>query len=371
MLMILFLVVARCNKVSCLFQPSSFGMSKLTNRETQRPNTSLSALIWHPIQDLVDTKDPTSICEAHGESPRLAKDEDYAKAVLEAWREDIQSHNLTSKRNMGTDVVYLEGGEDDNFYGHIVVPSFFLEQKEIKTTSKVPAIILFHTGAGPQDVFLRWKADVLARELGCVILIADIIGDRVGYAWSDRDRYDSARENLLAVSEEGSQVGRWKLRRVIAAAIDYLKNLEFVNIEKMAALGWCLGGHPILELGLMQDERVKYLISYHGVFDGAKHYSDDLENLSETKSLVVRPHPTKVLICTGKEDPFVPENDVNNAKSLLETNGCDITILNFNNVRHGFTNPAQNYNPSDAFAFDPLAAEKSWKHTIQLLKKLY
>ena len=40
--------------------------------------------------------------------------------------------------------------------------------------NSLPGIILFHTGAGPQDIFLRWKADSLVNEAddtfedGCV-----------------------------------------------------------------------------------------------------------------------------------------------------------------------------------------------------------
>ena len=205
------------------------------------------------------------------------------------------------------------------------------------------------------------------QEFRCIVLIADIISDADGYAWTDRGRYDEARKRVLATSEEGGRSARWALRRVISAAIDNLKNLEFVDSGSIAALGWCLGGHPILELGLMQEDCVRTLISYHGVFDGVKEYeASETGSLDGSDKAAIR---TQVLICNGKDDPFVKLDDMKKAKGLLEMKGCDVSVLNFDGVKHGFTNPAQDCNPSDMFAFNEQAAKKSWDSTIQLLRK--
>ena len=247
------------------------------------------------------------------------------------------------------------------------------EQKE-DAPRELLAIILFHTGAGPQDIFLRWKADMLIRELkDCVVFIADIICDEDGYAWSDREKYEQSRKYVLArYKEEHGRIARMNLRHYVAAAIEHLKSLNFVRISDIAAMGYCMGGHPILELGLMQDDSIKALITYHGVFDGIKDY--DLPPEDELVDTTIRSwdsKSTKVLICNGKEDPFVDQDDVQKAKILLEKKGCDVRVLNFEHVRHGFTNPAQDYNPSDAFAYNDFAAKDSWDSTIQLLKDVF
>lgn len=79
---------------------------------------------------------------------------------------------------------------------------------------------------------------------------------------------------------------------------------------------------------------------------------------------------TLVLICNGKQDPFVPQDDMKKAKMLLQSQGCEVNILNFDGVRHGFTNPAQDYNPSDSFAFnEEAAAEEAWTPTMQMLRE--
>lgn len=362
-----FIVGLCCIQHSLSFHPSPSRMSERIFSTDRHTSTSLSALAWRPLQDLIDTIDPSSICTANKEHSRLAKDTEYATAVLKAWREDASAYHA-SEKNVGSDFVYHQSKDGVELNGYLVAPPSLVEGGNPGQMKKeqVPAIILFHTGAGPQDIFLRWKADILVRELNCIVLIADIIADADGYAWSDREKYDAARKSVLAVSEEGGQIARWKLRRTIAAAINHLKHLDFIKIDNIAAMGYCMGGHPILELGLMQENSVKTLISYHGVFDGVKEYANESNDSGGTSSATNR---TQVLICNGKMDPFVQENDIEKAKNLLEIKGCDVTILNFDGVKHGFTNPAQDYNPSDAFAFNDHAAKTSWDSTIQLLRQ--
>ncbi len=87
----------------------------------------------------------------------------------------------------------------------------------------LPGVILFHTGAGPHGAFLHWRADSPAGsdrtfgKGGCVILIADILGDGVGWAWRDKNWYKAARSSLLARDESG---GRKALEARVRAAVD-------------------------------------------------------------------------------------------------------------------------------------------------------
>lgn len=38
-------------------------------------------------------------------------------------------------------------------------------------------------------------------------------------------------------------------------------------------------------------------------------------------------------------------------------------------AKHGFTNPAQEFNPNPAFAYDAEAASKAWKQAVALLRR--
>lgn len=324
----------------------------------------LKDTVWTPLRVLRDTQDPATLCISTSKSPRLAKDEPYAKAVLKAWRYESKSKTWSTNdsESVGAPFTYQRKEDGEMFNGYLVVPS-----KLVKTVQRgtVPVVILFHTGAGPQDIFLKWKADALVQKLQCAVLIADIISDGEGYAWSDRKRYEVARRDVLTAYAGKGKTARWKLRQTISAALNFLRNIDFIDADKMAGLGWCMGGHPILELALMQEDCVKSLVSYHGMLDGVKDHLDkaciDSKLMGST---------TRVLICNGKKDPFVLQNDIEVTKKYLESSqGCNVHIMNFDGVKHGFTNPAQDFNPSDAFAYDENAANLSWESTINLLRE--
>ena len=127
-----------------------------------------------------------------------------------------------------------------------------------------------------------------------------------------------------------------------------------------------MGGHPILEMARMKIPSITALVTYHGVFDGVERLSlgsNSNDGLDESKP--------DVLICTGDDDPFVKEQHLQGAIAMFTKVGCNCRVISFENTRHGFTNPAQDYNPSDAFAFDAHAYLESFSATRSLLRKAF
>jgi dienelactone hydrolase len=181
-----------------------------------------------------------------GDPPQFAKDVKYATAVLDAWRETDAAAEWTPK-------TYADAS-GTNLYGHFV--------RRCTGDETVPGIVLFHTGAGPHDLFLLWKAASLVNE-GYVVLIADLLSDPTGYSWSpDRSFYNKARDKLFRIESNQRPV----LQERIQAAVDTLKGTPGVDSTRLAALGWCLGGHAILELCRMNIS-LKSMATFHGVFD--------------------------------------------------------------------------------------------------------
>lgn len=390
-------------------------MTSSALRSTSGEDLSDMNLEWTKLDYFRETSLPSDLCPDNPtvSHPRLAKDTMYANAVLEAWKKDIAQSQLTIKsksedntvNTIGARLEYVRQSDSVSLSGYVVIRSNLLKNKN-NTDSKgnrkntdpvhVPAIVLFHTGAGPQDIFLRWKADMIARdkiwgENGCVVLIADIVSDSIGWTWTDRDRYDSTRKDVLkrsisdacatkhehsgnkdeteAEAEEGTTTTtaqRWKLRETISAALDVLGEINQVDNQRIGAMGWCMGGHPILELGRMKINGVKALITFHGVFDGI---TDDAADNDEEATQIKKGTQDHVLICNGKSDPFVSQENLEIGRKSFETNSWDVKVLNFDNVKHGFTNPAQDCNPSDAFVFNEEAAKTSWGATKKLLQK--
>ena len=212
-------------------------------------------------------------------------------------------------------------------------------------------------------MFLLYKAVSLVNSLedDCVVFIADILGDESGWAWdSDRTRYNTAREQVLAVeTTANSDPCRPVLQQRIEAALDYLSNNECV--DRYAAFGWCLGGHPILEISRMTKVRSSFraLVTFHGVFDGLPPPTEVEEESGAS---------VDVLICHGTKDPFVSAENLERALATLQSRRFRTSLLQLP-AKHGFTNPAQDFNENPAFAFDAESATKAWRQATNLLRQ--
>ena len=294
-------------------------------------------------------------------TPQLAKDEEYAAAVQQAWKEEVKDRTKSQIASESKSIVYQD--EDGlKLYGHLI------RRKGSPAKNQVPGIIFFHTGAGPHDVCLHWKADSLVTNEdvfpdGCIILVADILSDDCGWAWyADRTRYNHERENLMkAIEGNDGSVSRPLLRKRIQAAVDTIKSIDGVDSTRLSAMGWCLGGNPVLELARMTLAEIKFMASFHGVF-GSVSPPPKKSPLIEGES------SGHVLICNGAEDPFVAKGDLQNTVDVIKGNGYGVTLLQLAGAKHGFTNPAQDFNPNENFRFNKAGAHEAWKKTLELLK---
>lgn len=172
-----------------------------------------------------------------------------------------------------------------------------------------------------EDIFLRWKADSLVVQTGCVVLIADILGDETGWAWHDREKYDTVRKKVLLPNENGE---RKQLTSRVQAAIDTISTQHGVDKGRIGVMGFCLGGHPVLELARMKNPSVKALVTFHGVFDSIKKLSpvsigQDVANCN-------------VLVCSGADDPFVADEDLSEAMVMFKDLGYQSKLMKFQNT---------------------------------------
>jgi dienelactone hydrolase len=75
-----------------------------------------------------------------------------------------------------------------------------------------------------------------------------------------------------------------------------------------------------------------------------------------------------VLICHGTEDPFMSSTALEQALATLQARRYRTSLLQLP-ARHGFTNPAQDFNDNPAFAFEQESAAKAWKQATNLLRR--
>lgn len=318
-----------------------------TRRSISRPSHCF--MDWSPLASRRLNVAPEELVTS---VPQLAKDSDYARAIQATWQADLRTQ-VTSE---STPFVYHDA-DCMACHGRLIRTSGMVSE------SRVPGILFFHTGAGPHDVCLHWKADSLVTNSdvfpdGCVVLITDILGDDIGWAWhSDRTKYDAARQKVLGLDCKNK---RSNLRIKIDAALKEIKGLPEVDITRLAAMGWCLGGHSVLEIARMMPQGVKAMITFHGVFDDNPPTPTDIRASPESTC--------SILICNGADDPFVSESSLKNAVDTMERFGHQVTTLQLMGAKHGFTNPAQELNPNKAFKFNQEGAEKAWSSALNLLK---
>lgn len=314
---------------------------------------------WAPLAPARLSVEPEALVT--GTIPQLAKDVDYARAIQEAWKSERSSDAAAESES--TPFTYQDAN-GENCYGHLI------RRKGDTATTKIPGILFFHTGAGPHDVCLHWKADSLVtnRDVfpdGCIVLVADILSDDVGWSWSaDRSKYNAARGSVLAVDDSNGTT-RTNLQVKIQAALDALTSSmpDVVDESRLGAMGWCLGGHSVLELSRMKPSGLKAMATFHGVFDG-------IPPPASSKGTEESDGGCQILICNGAEDPFVSESTLQNAVETMQQHGHTVTLLELQGAKHGFTSPAQDFNPNEAFGFNEEGAQLAWSSSLDLFKSL-
>lgn len=114
---------------------------------------------------------------------------------------------------------------------------------------------------------------------------------------------------------------RKKLTGRVQAAIDAIAAQPGVDPDRIGAIGFCLGGHSILELSRVKDPSVKSMATFHGVFDGVRKLNSVGSSTDVAKC--------NVLVCTGEDDPFVPSEDLDAAINMFNGLGYQVNMMKF------------------------------------------
>ena len=108
------------------------------------------------------------------------------------------------------------------------------------------------------------------------------------------------------------------------AAVNKLKEYKEVDTTNMAGIGYCFGGGMLLNFARM-GEGLKGVVSFHGSLIGAP----------ADKSLL----KSKILVCHGADDQFVPADEVATFKHQMDSIGAVYTFKSYPGATHAFTNP--------------------------------
>ena len=223
--------------------------------------------------------------------------------------------------------------EDKNYIGFVAYPD-----KEL-----APLVLIAHTWAG-RDSFVEERAKEVA-ELGYIAKAVDMYGD--GKIGSSTEENQSLMTPLVE--------NRNLLKGVINAALSHGKSLEGVDVNNVAAIGYCFGGLVVLDLARSGTE-LNGVVSFHGLLMG-----------SEIAEAGVR---SKILVLHGERDPMVPLNMVDEFQKEMTEANADWQLHSYGNTYHAFTNPEAN-DPSLGTQFNEDSNNRSWQSMNSFFDEIF
>ena len=208
---------------------------------------------------------------------------------------------------------------------------------------KAPLVLIAHTWAGKDD-FVHERAKDLAA-LGYVGFAVDMYGN--GKVGSSTEENQSLMEPLLS--------NRDVLKDRITSALHFGKSLPGVDPNKVAAIGYCLGGLVVLDLA-RTGENFQGVVSFHGLLMGSDISEKGIQ--------------AKILVLHGERDPMVPLDMVDAFQKEMTEAGADWQLHSYGGTYHAFTKPDAN-DPNLGTQYNKSASERSWKSMQNFFEEIF
>jgi dienelactone hydrolase len=213
------------------------------------------------------------------------------------------------------------------------------------TNVKRPVVIVVHEWWGNND-YPHHRAEQLA-ELGYVGFAIDMYGK--GKTTDDPKQAQAWDTDVLG----NPTVAQARVQ----AALETLAKEPIADMNKVAAVGYCFGGHIVLDMARNHDP-ILGVVAFHG----------DLSNAHPEQTHDVT---AKILVCTGGADAFVPPKAVSAFKDEMTKAGADYKVIEYPGAHHAFTNPAADSHHIDNIKYNPQADKDSWQAMKEFLANLF
>jgi len=209
---------------------------------------------------------------------------------------------------------------------------------------KRPGVLVAHEWWGLTD-YVKGRAEQLAAA-GYVALALDMYG---------ADKVTTHPEEANAwMTEIASNVGSWTHR--VQLGLDVLKSQDQVDPERTAAIGYCFGGATVMQMAYAGAD-LDAVVSFHGSLPPAP---EDVTAIAP-----------KVLAAHGRDDQFVPAEQIAAFQQGLDRAGADWEMMIFSGTRHGFTNPGASQYGIDNIVYNERADKRSWAAMLELFGEVF
>jgi dienelactone hydrolase len=193
------------------------------------------------------------------------------------------------------------------------------------------------------DQGIRRRTDRLAAE-GYAVFIADMFGAGI--------RPAPPQSPLSVVAPFLSD--RHFFRRRLSAGLDALRS--HCDQEKIAAVGYCLGGCGVLELA-RAGAALRGVVSLHGM-------------LNTPLPAEAGKIKAKILVLHGDADPLIPLNEISAFVNEMRAVQADWEINTYGNAKHSFTGEGIIGKPGPEAGLHAEAERRSWQATLQFLHEV-
>jgi len=194
-----------------------------------------------------------------------------------------------------------------------------------------PGVVVIHEWWGLND-WVKEQASKLADQ-GYVALAIDLYRGKVATT------PDEAHEIMRGVPED-------RAKRDLHAAVEFLKSQPNVKKDRIASIGWCMGGGYSLDVALQEPTLRAAVINYG-------HLAADASSLKQIHA--------SILGIFGGKDRGIPVDDVKKFEQALKQQGNRVEIRIYPDAGHAFENPnnKDGYRPEDA--------ADAWQRTVTFL----
>jgi dienelactone hydrolase len=208
-----------------------------------------------------------------------------------------------------------------------------------------PGVLIAHEGPGLDD-HQRARADQLA-ELGYVAFALDYQGG--GKSVTDREAM-MARLDALWHDPE-------RTRGLARAGLDILLAQPHADSTQVAAIGYCFGGHLVLELA-RSGAALAAVVGFH-------------PRLATPRPLDAGNITGKVLVCIGSEDPLISVGERLMFEEQMRAAGVDWRMNLYGGAQHSFTHPQVDRIEIPGLRFDQISAQRSWRAMLDLFDETF
>ncbi len=209
---------------------------------------------------------------------------------------------------------------------------------------KHPGVLVVHEWWGLND-YVRSRAKQVA-ELGYVALAVDMYGD----GKTAEHPQDAQKFMMDLVGNKPESEKRF------AAAMALLRANPHTDAQKIAVIGYCMGGAVALHM-LRMGQDLPLVATFHG-------------NLATQTPVQPGAFKGRLLVFTGGSDPFVPAEQVAALRKEMDEAGANYEVIEYPAAKHGFTNPGATELGTKfniPLAYDEQADKDSWaRFTVAL-----